>query len=56
MFKAEDEGDQGGSRDVFKAGVQGVDEVLFKTGTGKVFKVVQGGDKVLFKLLGGGLN
>jgi hypothetical protein len=37
MFKAEDEGDQDGSRDVFKAGVQG-------------------GDKVLFKLLGGGLN
>ena len=37
MFKAEDKGDQGGSRDVFKAGVQG-------------------GDKVLFKLLGGGLN
>ena len=56
MFNAEDKGDQGGSRDVFKAGVQGVDEVLFKTGTGKVFKVVQGGDKVLFKLLGGGLN
>ena len=36
MFKAEDEGDQDGSRDVFKAGVQGGDKVLFKLLGGRV--------------------